>query len=133
MQNQIEILVLRHNDTLNPTEKSIRSTLNLMNGDVWLYRQLLALKRADSTSHATAYTAQKTVYDEIEDMLNKMLDDGIVFDAKDLDINGNDIKLLGVTDGKKIGELLSEALLAVECRVIKNSKSELLSFVQKKL
>ena len=133
MQEQIETLILRHNDTLSATEKSIRTTINLMGGDVWLYRQLLALKRADSTSHATAYTAQKTTYDEIEAMLDKMLDDGIVFDTKSLNISGNDIIALGVSDGKKIGELLGQALLGVECREVKNNSAELLAYIQKRI
>ena len=62
-----------------------------------------------------------------------MLADGIVFDTKSLNISGNDIIALGVSDGKKIGELLGQALLGVECREVKNNSAELLAYIQKRI
>ncbi len=128
-KRSIEMLVLRHNDTLSPSEKSIRKTISLMNGDVCLFRNLLALKRADSLGHAPNYTAQKTVYDEIENLLDTMLEEGIVFSRGELAISGDDLIAQGVNEGKKIGELLDQALHGVQIRETKNSKDELLDYI----
>ncbi len=133
LKEQILLLVLRHNDTLSPTKRSIITTIRLMNGDVWLYRQLLALKRADSLGHANAYVKQVDTYNEIEKMLDDMVAQGIVFDVKNLDINGHDLMELGVEEGPTIKEKLQIGLEWVQSGVCKNSREELIAQFKKNL
>ena len=128
---RIEMLILRHNDTLSPTEKSIRNTIALMDGDVDLFRQLLALKRADSLGHAPGYTAQKSVYDEIENVLDQMIEDGIVFRINDMNLSGDDLIPIGVKPGKKIGELLNQALHGITIREVNNDRTQLLDYIKR--
>ena len=130
-KERILVLIERHNDTLSPTKKSIISTIRLMNGDVWLYRQLLELKRADSLGHANAYVKQVDTFNEIEKMLDDMLDQGIVFDVKNLDVNGNDLMALGIEEGPRIKEKLQIALEWVQGGVCKNNHDELVAQFKK--
>ena len=132
-KDQILRLIVRHNDTLSPTRKSIVSTIRMMDGDVWLYRQLLDLKRADSLGHANAYVKQVDTYNEIENMLDDMIESGIVFDVKDLDISGGDLMQLGIEEGPAIKEKLEVGLEWVQCGVCKNNKGDLIAQFQKNL
>lgn len=125
-KEQIVTLVERHNDTLSPTTKSIRETIAKMNGDVDLFRELLALKRADSLGHAPDYTEQVHTYDEIENLLDQLLKDGFPFSIHELKINGDDLISAGVAPGPQIKELLETALKKVQIGEIQNDKNQIL-------
>ena len=133
MKEQLIKLVERHNDTLRPDARSIISTIRLLNGDVWLYRQLLELKRADSRGHASSYTKQVHDYDEIEKLLDEMLEKGIVFNVKDLAISGTDLLNLGLQEGPVLKEKLEIALQWVQTGLCPNTKDALISQMQKNL
>ena len=133
LKDQLIKLVERHNDTLRPDAKSIISTIRLLNGDVWLYRQLLELKRADSLGHASAYTKQVQDFDEIEDLLDKMIENGIVFNVRDLAITGSDLLDLGLAEGPVIKDKLNIALQWVQTGLSINTRDSLLSQMQKNI
>ena len=133
MKDQLIKLVERHNDTLRPDAKSIISTIRLLNGDVWLYRQLLELKRADALGHASKYNKQVQDYDEIEALLDKMIEAGIVFNVRDLAITGSDLLDLGLAEGPVIKEKLNIALQWVQSGVCVNTRESLLAQMQKNL
>ena len=133
MKDQLIKLVERHNDTLRPDAKSIISTIRLLNGDVWLYRQLLELKRADALGHASKYNKQVQDYDEIEALLDEMIEAGIVFDVRDLAITGSDLLDLGLAEGPVIKEKLNIALQWVQSGVCVNTRESLLAQMQKNL
>ena len=133
MKEQLIRLVERHNDTLRPDAKSIISTVRLLNGDVWLYRQLLELKRADARGHASAYNKQVQDYDEIEELLDKMIANGVVFNVRDLAISGSDLLNLGLTEGPVIKEKLNIALQWVQNGVCVNTRESLLTQMKKNL
>lgn len=133
MKQQLVMLVERHNDTLAPERASIIKTIRLMDGNVWLFRQLLSLKRADSLGHATQYTGQVDTYDRIEALLDEMIAEGCVFNVKDLKINGRDLIEIGVPEGPRIKERLNVALEWVQTGVCKNEHGELLEQMKKNL
>ena len=133
MKDQLIKLVERHNDTLRPDAKSIISTIRLLSGDVWLYRQLLELKRADALGHASKYNKQVQDYDEIEALLDEMIEAGIVFDVRDLAITGSDLLELGLAEGPVIKEKLNIALQWVQSGVCVNTRESLLAQMQKNL
>lgn len=126
VKSNVITLVERHNDTLAPTIKSIRETIAKMNGNVWLFRQLLALKRADSLGHAPQYREQVHVYDEIEALLDKLLEEHFPFNVCELAIDGADLIDAGFSEGPQIGEMLAEILQKVQIGEIKNNKDDIL-------
>ena len=133
-KDEIILLVKRHNDTLKPTKKSIIKEIELLGNNDELFRDLLKLKRADSLGHASKYTSQVEIYDEIENLLDEMISQGIVFKSKDLKISGKDlIENFALTEGKQIGELLDLALQQVKEENINNNKDELLLYISKQI
>lgn len=132
-KQQVITLVERHNDTLSPEKQNITRTIRLMGGNVWLFRQLLQLKRADSLGHASQYQRETSVYDEIEKSLDDLLADGYVFNVRELEISGKDLLALGMDEGPRIKEKLGVALEWVQTGVCNNKKDELIAQMEKHL
>lgn len=64
-------------------------------------------------------------YKEISDTILQILNDKPCLGIKDLEITGGDIKALGVTEGKRIGEVLDILFREVLSRALENEKQAL--------
>lgn len=70
---------------------------------------------------------------EIEEILNRIIIEKQCYNLKGLDINGEDLKNLGIKEGKRIGEILTALLMMVINDEIENKKEKLLKFARQML
>ncbi|WP_165063132.1 CCA tRNA nucleotidyltransferase [Adlercreutzia sp. ZJ154] len=126
----LEVLVLRHDDTIEPTPRSVRRAIAHLGGRVDLFRALLALKRADTMAHSTESAAYLEVIDQLERVLENVLESDTVFSVKDLEVNGDDVLAIGVPEGPQVGQLLNAALDAVMDERVPNRRKELIEFLK---
>ena len=68
-------------------------------------------------------------YDNIFDEIDETIRKNHCFSLKTLAIKGNDLKQIGITDGKKIGDCLKLALNIVLEQPDKNEKDWLLKYI----
>ena len=119
-------LIKYHDVRFNGSKRQLRHVMNAI-GDKNV-ELLLKIQRADIMAQSDYKHKEKLeklnlacrVYEEI-------LADKDCFTLKQLEINGNDIKKLGVTEGVKIGKILKMLLSLVIEDKIENEKSVLLN------
>ncbi len=97
-----------------------------------LFPKLLELKRADAKAQSRDYIEETLKYiDFLEEMYNKECQENNDFTLKMLEINGNDLKNIGIKDGREIGYCLNELLMKVIDEEIDNKKEALLEYAEK--
>lgn len=96
-----------------------------------LLKNLLAIKFTISLIENNLIECKKfdNIYDEIDETIRK----NHCFSLKTLAINGEDLKNIGIIDGKKIGQMLNLALNLVLDRPDKNDKQYLLKYIGENL
>lgn len=130
-RTQVETLVLWHDMPVDPTEKIIRRRLNQF-GEL-MFRDLLALKRADTLAQSDKSLYRLEEQAHIQEILEKILADNSCFSMKDLALSGKDLLMDGVRPGRKIGRALEAALHAVIDGELPNERAVLLAFARQKL
>lgn len=126
----VEALVLRHDDVIEPTPRAVRRALARLDGRVELFRALLALKRADTLAHSAEGAAQASQIDQLEEVLEDVLASQTAFSLRDLAVNGRDVLALGAEPGPAVGRLLERALAAVIEGEVPNRRPELIEFLK---
>ena len=126
----VEELVEFHGLAPTDSPKYARKLLNRL-GETQVKR-LLTLARCDVGAQAI-YEERDSVFQRI-DSLEKNIDDALAkqqcFSVKNLAVNGNDLKSLGIREGKEIGRLLNLLLDAVLETPELNEKKALLRLAQ---
>ena len=92
-----------------------------------LFKKIISIKFAISRIENNLVECKKldNIYDEIDSVIKK----GQCYSLKDLAINGNDLKNLGIKSGKQIGELLKFYLNIVLENPEKNDKDVILKIL----
>ncbi len=100
-------------------------------GEVELFKKILEIKFCISLIENNLVQCKKydNIYDEIEETIRK----NQCFSLKTLAITGNDLKEIGIINGKEIGELLKKALNLVLEQPNKNNKEILLNYVKEQI
>ena len=106
--------------------KSLRRALRAL-GEEEL-RLLLALKRADNLAQAPAYRGRQLEIAKGEAILNRLLAEDACFSLRQLAVNGNDLKALGLR-GPAVGRTLETLLNRVVDGELPNERAALLEFV----
>jgi len=127
-REQVETLVLWHDINFEPSEKIIRRRLNQF-GEL-MFRDLLALKRADTLAQSEKSLYRLEEQAHIQELLEKILTESACFSMKDLALDGKDLMAIGVSPGRKIGKILQAALSAVIDGELANERSTLLGFAR---
>lgn len=128
-EDRVIQLVLHHDDRIEPSKPSVKRAVVKMGGDVELVRALFELKRSDALAHAPTHTERAKLADELQDILDKIVEEGEALSLRDLDIDGNDVMRLGVPKGPRVGQALDAALDAVIEDQVPNNKEALTDFV----
>lgn len=129
---QVTQLVEQHDRVLFAGRRSVRRALNELGEDA--LRELVELSRADTLSHAACCRDERLLQlDEFEALLEEELSRGACFSLKQLAVNGEDLKTLGVSPSKQMGELLGALLSAVLEGDVQNEREALLAFARKLL
>ncbi len=124
-------LVKYHGVCITPEEKSIKRWMNRL-GTKAFYR-ILDVKRGDVSGLRLEDQNVLELFDEIEQIAEKIEVDDECFSLKNLAIKGTDIIALGITPGPQIRTLLNAALDAVIDDRIANKKDALIDYVREQI
>lgn len=125
-REQIVRLIWYHNLPLEPERKSVRRLLSKLGEDT--LRQLLELRRADTEGKSAVCRGRLETYRQAEAVLDEVIRENACLSLRDLAVNGNDLKALGLS-GKAVGDALESCLNAVIEETVPNERSALLEYV----
>lgn len=119
-------LVKYHGIEIPVTKKSVLKLLNRLGEERTL--QLMDIKLADILVHAPG--TQDVLIEKwkiFNRLLGEVLVEGNCFSRKNLAVNGNDIKALGVSEGPEIGRIIQTLMGEVMSEQLANEKEVLLN------
>ena len=122
------ILVKRHMDNTNTyTKKSIRKLLRNIGEDNII--NLFYLQRADvlSTNHADDSNIDLGL-----ELLHEVKNDSTPKSRNEIKINGNDLKKLGFTEGKELGDILREIENLIYDEKLINNKKDIINYLKER-
>ena len=119
-------LIAWHDRDIPRTDKGVGRALRRL-GEEEL-RLLLALKRADNLAQAPAYRGRQLEIAKGEAILDRLLAEDACFSLRQLAVNGNDLKALGLR-GPAVGQTLETLLNRVVDGELPNERAALLEFV----
>lgn len=120
-------LIAFHDVQFVLTKSAVKRLLNRL-GEAQL-RRLIHLRMSDIRGQKNDYERQNKCFDFYK-ILDEVIAEESCFKLKDLAINGNDLKEMGIPEGKQIGEILNELLLFVIDGEVPNEKEKLLEMTQ---
>lgn len=128
-KEKVCLLVRYHDRPIELNEKAVKKLLTKLSfEDV---RSLLILKRCDTLAQSPDIHTERCSYlDKISELVDKIESDKSCLSLRSLSINGDDLKLLGIKEGRTIGELLDLVLDSVINDELTNEKDILLDFVK---
>ena len=95
---------------------------------------LLQVQKADSLAQSPSVHEERLErLDRIWELYQQVLEAGSATSIKDLAVTGRDLMELGVPQGKRIGELLSDLLEQVLEQPERNEREWLLAYVRGKM
>lgn len=127
--NEIKIIVRNFNNNFLDDRVSTRKFMSYISPDI--FKKIINLKFAINRIENNLIECKKleNIYDEIEDTIRKKH----CYSLKDLAINGEDLKKLGIKNGKDIGIFLNIALNIVLENPEKNNKEILIKLLKEKI
>lgn len=110
--------------TLDDSEVWLKQILSRLGEDS--FHDFILLKRGEATVKNTS----TALIDLLEVRAGELIKNGSCLSLKQLDINGNDLILLGIPPGKEVGLVLDKLLSAVIEGQVDNSKKLLLQYAK---
>lgn len=118
-------LVLYHDSTIEPTNKTIKRWLNKIGEEQ--FRRLIEIKMADMTAHSnTGLDVRLEKHKQLCEILESVLLEEQCFSMKDLKVNGKDLLNIGYKEGRQLGAALQGLLDCVIANEVENDKEKLL-------
>lgn len=125
---RVEMLVRRHDDRVEPSEKTVKRQLAKLEYDPDLMRALCNLKRADALAHSPGYrTIRVERSAAVLSYLDKILEERQAFKLSDLAVSGNDVIAAGIQPGPEVGKILQQLLDAVIEENLPNTRDSLIA------
>ena len=113
---------------IEPTAKNVRKAMNLIGKELFPY--YIALHRADVLAQSEYKRKEKLESaDRLERIYEEIVSKKECVSLKELDINGNDLRKVGIAPGKQMGEILHFLLEKVIEEPEYNEKEKLLELV----
>jgi len=127
--NDIVQLIKYHDRQIALTSKSIKRLLSEI-GETQ-FKRLLKVKRADNLAKNPLYTKERLdKLEAIENKLDAVLAENPCITLKDLAIDGHDLIVLGIPQGKDIGVILNKLLEMVINEEVENTREALIEKVK---
>lgn len=123
-KNDVVMLIREHQREILPEKKYVKRFLSKFSYEC--FDMLMMLKIADTKAHSSVALENLKTVGILKELKEEIKKDGECISLKDLDINGNDIKNMGIEDGVKIGETLKKLLNMVIDGDVENTKEELI-------
>lgn len=128
-RERIVLLIRKHGVVLPKTDRALKRLLASVGEEAFF--ELLLLKQADNASLAPMHLPRLQEIRDVEKRARDLLAQTPCLTLSALAIGGDDLILLGIPRGKKIGEMLSAALSAVIDGKVENEREALLALVKK--
>lgn len=123
-------LIYYHDSEIMPENKYVKRWLGKI-GEVQ-FKRLLNVKRCDTRGLAPQFIEERLEkFDYIEKLAEEVLSKQECFSMKSLNINGRDLIKLGMTPGKRMGEILNTLLNRVVDGEIPNDRNTLIREAKK--
>lgn len=123
-------LIIYHDVRFNGTKRQLKHVMSAIGEDN--VRLLLKVQRADMMAQSDYKHKEKLeTLDNACKVFEEILVENSCFTLKQLKVNGNDLKNIGITEGKQIGKTLKYLLSLVIDEKVKNEKSALLNKAEK--
>lgn len=124
--NNVLLLIEYHDVRFNGSKKLMKKVMNVLGID--LTRKLLKVQFADMSAQSEYMRDEKRGYLEMaQKHLDEIVKDNECFKLSQLNVNGDDIKGLGIKEGKDIGNVLNYLLMLVVDSSLPNEKTLLLN------
>ena len=127
MKERVVTLIAYHGSCRTTSEKTVRRLLRKLGED--MTRELLELDRADC--HGKPTDDHQEIFDEFEEILNRILAEKPCFSLKNLAISGKDLLETGMWPGPRIGRILNTLLDRVAEGSLPNDREILLKEAKK--
>ncbi len=122
--------LVRHHDDEFHNLYDIKKSISTLGKDVFF--ELISVQQADAMAKHEFCSKHVAELDEIKRIAEEILSSGECLNLKDLAINGNDLKTIGI-EGKSIGETLNRLLDEVLMDNLSNERETLLQYVKSKI
>lgn len=126
----VKKLVLHHDDDLSPADYPLRRLLNRMGPELAL--DLIEVQKADVHGQHPDKLDRIAVLDGIAQRLQELIAEKACFSLKDLAVNGEDLKRLGYSADKHLGDTLDEMLDQVMSGKLPNECATLLRYAEER-
>ena len=127
------LLIRYHDRPLKADRKSLLGMMKRLAGEgadtPRLMDELFDLKRADALGKSTLCFDYVWEVEHMREMVHAFLASGEAYSVKTLDISGRDLIAAGVEPGRRLGELLDQALAAAMRGAVLNHRDDLLSYL----
>lgn len=130
-KNLVTELVAQHQRSIIPQRKYVKRVLMKFSPE--FFDMLMCLMEADTLAHSKKAEGNLSVIEQLREIKASVLAEGDCVSLKTLEINGNDLIKAGVTEGKKIGEILKTLLEKVIDGGLENDREKLMEEVKKHL
>lgn len=123
-------LVLYHDSTIAPTNKTIKRWLNKIGEKQ--FGRLLEIRTADMLAHSSI-NRENRLNEQIQlyELMDKIVTEEQCFTIKELEVNGKDLLNIGYKQGKQLGAALQGLLDCVIANEVENDKEKLLELAEK--
>lgn len=128
--NRVALLVENHDLNIAPSLSFARRLINKF-GEEFIF-ELLEVMKCDKSAQSSNTDKEKTLLNIfiLEKYIKQALNEKNCFSLKDLAVNGNDLKELGIPEGPYLGKILKKLLDFVLENPDKNNKEFLLKKVK---
>lgn len=121
---EVAQLVRQQDNPVFEDQKMLKKALTKL-GEAF-FRKLLLVKRADLLASVPAKLDGVAAVNELEDQMDRLLEQDFCFSTQDLKINGTDLIDLGLPAGRAVGSMLERLFDAVVDEKTVNEKSALI-------
>ncbi len=126
---QVSTLIRHHDLRMEPTAPYMKRWLGRL-GETTL-RYLFAVQAADCAAQAPTYRGRLEDLQRLEELLDAVIAEQSCFSLKDLAVNGNDLRALGIPADAILGAYLNRLLDAVIDENCENERTALLKLVMR--
>ncbi len=127
-KNTVLNLIEHHQREIVPEKKYVKRFLARFSFE--FFDMLIEVMRADTLAHSSLATENLESIEKLKMLKEEIMREGECVSLKTLAVNGNDIIALGITDGRKIGEILKMLLAKVMDGEAENEKECLIEIIK---
>lgn len=128
LRDEVSMLVTYHDSFPPPDRRSVRRFISIFEPDI--LDKLFILQRADISAHSEAGRERMKLLDSIIGIRDELTEEDACLRLRDLAVNGDDLKRMGIPEGPQIGRMLNILFEKVMDETLKNDRDELLRYAR---